>query len=98
MAVNMQISETFETKLKKPKKYKVVMHNDDFTPMDVVVEILIEVFHKDYQEAVVIMMTVHKANQAIVGCYSYDIANTKTNQAISIARALGYPLRVTVEG
>ena len=59
MPANTGLSEKTEIRLKQPKQYKVVMYNDDFTPMDVVVEILIDVFRKNYEEAVAIMMTVH---------------------------------------
>lgn len=97
MPTNTQLSEKTNTRLKRPKKYKVVMYNDDFTPMDVVVEILMEVFHKSYDEAVAVMLTVHKGNKAVVGLYSYDIAKTKAGQAVRIARDLGYPFRVQVE-
>lgn len=97
MAVGTQILERTDIRLKRPKKYKVVMYNDDFTPMDVVVDILIDVFHKNYDEAVAIMMTVHKGNKAVVGVYSYDMAKTKAAKAVKIARELGYPFRVEVE-
>lgn len=97
MPVNTQLSERTDTRLKRPKKYKVVMYNDDFTPMDVVVDILTDVFHKNYDEAVGIMMAVHKGNKAVVGVYSYDMAKTKAARAVKIARELGYPFRVEVE-
>ena len=63
MPANTGLSEKTEIRLKQPKQYKVVMYNDDFTPMDVVVEILIDVFRKNYEEAVAIMMTVHKESR-----------------------------------
>jgi ATP-dependent Clp protease adaptor protein ClpS len=94
---NTQLADKTDIKLKKPKKYKVVMYNDDFTPMDVVVDILTDIFHKSYEEAVAIMMTVHKGNKAVVGVYSYDIAKTRAGKAVKIARELGYPFRVEVE-
>lgn len=97
MSTNTLLVEKDKLSLKKPQKFKVVMYNDDFTPMDVVVEILITVFHKNYQEAVDIMLTVHKGSKAIVGLYSYDIAHTKKEQAVTIARDLGYPFRIEVE-
>lgn len=97
MPSHTQLLEKTDMKLKEPKKYKVVMYNDDFTPMDVVVNILLEVFHKNYEEAVTIMMTVHKGNKAIVGVYSYDIAKTRAVKAVKIARELGYPFRAEVE-
>ena len=83
MPANTGLSEKTEIRLKQPKQYKVVMYNDDFTPMDVVVEILIDVFRKNYEEAVAIMMTVHKGQKAVVGVYSYDIAKTKAARAVT---------------
>ena len=73
------------------------MHNDDFTPMDFVVDILMKIFQKPYEEAVTIMMDVHKKERGIVGSYSYDVAKSKSEKAMSLARDEGYPFRVTVE-
>ena len=73
------------------------MHNDDFTTMDFVVMVLEVVFNKRSGEAQQLMMQIHHANQAIVGIYSYDIAMSKSIKAMDMARAEGFPLRVTVE-
>lgn len=91
------VIERTKTGLKEPKPYKAVMYNDDFTPMEVVVDILMTVFHKDMEEAEVIMMAVHKGKKAVVGIYSYDIAKSKAARAVRIARELGFPLRVEAE-
>lgn len=91
------VLERTDAGLKEPKPYKVVMYNDDFTPMDVVVDILMSVFHKSVEEAEVIMMMVHKGKKAVAGVYSYDIARSKAAKAVRIARELGYPLRVNAE-
>lgn len=85
-------------RVKEPKLYKVVMYNDDFTPMDFVVEILEIIFKKEHQEAVSIMMQVHKSDCAVVGRYYYDIAMTKTQEAMHLARQKGYPFQIKVEG
>lgn len=97
MATATSTKEKTKLKLKEPKRYNVVMHNDDFTPMDFVVQILIEIFNKGYDEAVVLMMTVHKSQRAVVANYSYDIAQTKVNAAMFRAKEEGYPFRVTCE-
>lgn len=97
MATKSSIKEKSDVKIKVPKKYVVVMHNDDFTPMDFVVEILMQIFNKEYEEAVSIMMQVHKGNRGIVGTYSYDIARSKAEKAMILAREEGYPFRVSVE-
>lgn len=83
--------------LKSPKKYKVLIHNDDFTPMDFVVMILTTIFRKSEPEAVELMLSVHHSDKAIAGVYTYDIAATKTEQAMNMARSEGYPLRLSYE-
>lgn len=97
MSTKSSVKEKTKTKLNVPKKYVVIMHNDDFTPMDFVVNILMEIFNKQYEEAVTIMMQVHKGNRGVVGTYSYDIARSKAERAMLLAREEGYPFRVTVE-
>ena len=97
MAVQGETREQTRTRVREPKRYQVIMHNDDYTPMDIVVEILMDIFHKDQREATVLMMTVHRGGKAAVGCYSYDIAVSKQRAAETRARAEGYPFRLTVE-
>lgn len=82
--------------IKEPNKYSVIFHNDDFTPMEFVVILLINIFFKDYIEAEKLMLKVHLEGSAIVGTYSYDMAMTKTSRAINAARENGYPLRITM--
>ncbi len=89
--------EKTKTKVTEPKKYVVIMHNDDFTTMEFVVEILITVFHKEAAEAQRLMLLVHRTGRAAVGIYSYDIAASKVNAAMSRAKEAGYPFRVTME-
>lgn len=73
------------------------MHNDDFTSMEFVVEILIDIFHKEPMEAERLMLTVHESGRAAVGVYPYDIAVTKVQAAAARAKEEGYPFRLTVE-
>lgn len=80
-----------------PKHYKVIFHNDDFTTMDFVVLVLVEVFFKSESEAASIMLAVHEQGQGVVGLYSYDMAVTLCNKATSMAREAGFPLRITYE-
>lgn len=86
-----------ELNLREPRKFKVVMHNDDFTTMDFVVMILSSVFHKSEAEAERIMLLIHHSGKATVGSYSLDIAASKATKAIEMARDEGFPLRITVE-
>ena len=91
------IKERTRSSLREPGKYAVIFHNDDFTPMDFVVMLLISIFYKSYEEADQLMMKVHREGQAMVGVYSYDIAVTKAQRAVDLARVNGYPLRVSVK-
>ena len=86
-----------ETKLEKPKLFKVLLHNDDFTTMDFVVYILRSVFHRSDAEAVVIMLKVHNEGVGVAGVYTYEIAQMKAEKAMNISRAHEYPLLCTVE-
>lgn len=84
-------------KVKKPKDYKVVMHNDDFTTMEFVVNILTTVFKKDINTSNKIMMDVHKIGKGIVGVYPYDIAATRVAIALEMAKEEGFPFNITIE-
>lgn len=83
--------------IEEPRQYKVIFHNDDFTTMEFVTDVLRRVFNKPADEAVVLMMKVHREGQATVGVYSYDVAMTKASLTMSLARNEGFPLRVTCE-
>ncbi|MCR4790630.1 MAG: ATP-dependent Clp protease adaptor ClpS [Treponemataceae bacterium] len=89
--------EDTTTLLEFPPDYKIIFHNDDFTTMEFVVEVLISIFHKTKIQAERLMMKIHKGGSAIVGVYCYDIAQTKKNATIQLARSKGFPLRVTIE-
>jgi len=86
-----------QEKLKEPKMYNVIMYNDDFTTMDFVVEILINIFHKSLIEANNLMMKIHNTGKAIVGTYTYDIAITKKMITESLADKNEFPLKVTIK-
>lgn len=86
-----------KTKLEKPKLFKVLLHNDDFTTMDFVVFVLEYVFGRSEAEAFTIMLKVHNEGLGIAGIYPYEIATMKCNKAINLARAREYPLLCTVE-
>lgn len=86
-----------EKKVKKPKMYKVVLYNDDYTTMEFVVDILISIFNKPRSEATRIMLDVHKKGKGVCGIYTYDIAITKVNQVHKFARLYEYPLKSDIE-
>jgi len=86
-----------ELELAPPKQYRVILHNDDVTTMDFVVEILKTVFHKTHDEAEAIMWAVHETGRAVCGVYTYEIAETKVEQVRRAARQHGFPLLATME-
>ena len=86
-----------KAKLEKPKLFKVLLHNDDFTTMEFVVFVLEYVFKKNEAEAITIMLKVHHEGIGIAGVYPHDIAYTKSQKAMNLAKAREYPLLVTVE-
>jgi ATP-dependent Clp protease adaptor protein ClpS len=92
-----QLRERQRTDLREPRRYKVIIYNDDFTTMEFVVMILKQVFLKSDEEAEALMLQVHHSDKAVVGIYSYDIAVSKTRKSINMAREQGYPMRLTVE-
>lgn len=96
MATRGETSEKTRSRIREPKRYQVIMHNDDYTPMDFVVDVLMGVFHKDETEANVLMMKVHQEGEAAVGSYSYDIAYSKLRTATTLAEEEGYPFRLSL--
>jgi ATP-dependent Clp protease adaptor protein ClpS len=81
----------------EPKKFKVIMMNDDITTFDCVIMILKTVFMKPADVAEYLTMKIDRTGQAVVGIYSYDIARSKQRKATSMARNLGFPLVINVE-
>jgi ATP-dependent Clp protease adaptor protein ClpS len=84
-------------KTKKPSMYKVLMLNDDYTPMEFVVHILERFFNKSRQEATRIMLHVHRRGVGVCGVYTYEVAETKVTQVMDFARQHQHPLQCTLE-
>jgi ATP-dependent Clp protease adaptor protein ClpS len=84
-------------KLKRPPLYRVVLINDDYTPMEFVVEVLETVFGMERNKATRVMLEVHTKGKGICGVYSYEIAETKVAQVTSIAQQQQHPLLCTME-
>ncbi len=82
---------------KKPKLYKVLLLNDDYTTMDFVVAILVDIFSKSIEEARKIMLDVHKNGKGVAGVYPYDIANTKIEEVKKRSLENEFPLQTTLE-
>jgi len=86
-----------EVKTKRPPYFKVVLLNDDYTPMDFVTFVLKDVFHKNHEEAVSIMLEIHHRGAGICGVYTRDVAETKAELVMTISRRNEYPLQCRVE-
>ncbi len=89
--------EEAKPRLKRPPMYKVMMLNDDYTPMDFVVEVLETFFRMDREQATQVMLTVHTRGKAVCGVYPQDIAETKAAQVVDYAREHQHPLMCQVE-
>ncbi len=84
-------------KLEKPRLFKVLLHNDDFTTMEFVVFVLEYVFMRDAIDAFTIMLKVHNEGVGLAGVYPYEVANMKAEKAMNLAKSREYPLLCTVE-
>lgn len=89
--------QEFDVHLQEPKDYKVILINDDITPMDFVVVLIMDVFNKNKQEAEQLMMTVHTKGEATVGVYVYDIAASKCIKVLNLAQINNFPLQCRIE-
>ncbi|TVR91330.1 MAG: ATP-dependent Clp protease adaptor ClpS [Spirochaetaceae bacterium] len=91
------VHEQVEEELKEPTQYRVLIHNDHYTTMDFVIEVLMVVFHKTVIDATKIMLDVHRKGQGEVGVYTYDIALTRVMRVRKMAREREFPLKCTME-
>ena|SRR5271165_4530832 len=84
--------------IQAPKMYKVILHNDEKTTFEFVIEVLIRIFHRNFQDAVELTKAIHLMGQGIAGApYTREIAEEKTQETINLARANGFPLVATYE-
>jgi len=83
--------------LQEPKMYRVILHNDHYTTMDFVIEVLVKVFHKQTPEAIKIMFDVHKKGTGMCGIYTFDIASTKVSLVHHMAKQREFPLKCSLE-
>lgn len=97
MATQHKHESSLDVSLGHPKRYNVFLLNDDYTSMDFVVDILVRIFRKNFQEAHAIMMEVHHKGRGMCGTYSYEIAETKVHQVARTARENGFPLKAVME-
>lgn len=97
MATRTEHELLHEVKIKYPKKYKVYLLNDDYTSMEFVIDILMTIFHKTYDQAESIMLEVHRQERGLCGVYTYEIAETKVTEVIKKAQDSGFPLKAAME-
>ena len=97
MTTDTILEEKTKQRLKEPPKYKVVIFNDNYTPVEFVIAMLVAIFRKDEREAVDITLKIHHEGSAVGGIYSHEIAEQKVTDAISLARANGHPLQLKSE-
>lgn len=97
--MNTELSVTEDTTINftVPSKYKVILLNDDKTPMQFVIELLVHIFNKDPAEAEAVTMEVHAKGRGIAGVYFFEIAEQKVHEATVISRNNGYPLSFKIE-
>ena len=97
LATEIEIKEQIKETVKEPGKYKVIMLNDDATPMDFVVEILVLIFRHSEETARDLTMKIHDNGSAVVGIYTYEVAEQKSIEATKVSRENGSPLQVSIE-
>lgn len=97
LATEIEIKEQIKETVKEPGKYKVIMLNDDATPMDFVVEILVLIFRHSEETARDLTMKIHDNGSAVVGIYTYEVAEQKSIEATKVSRENGFPLQVSIE-
>ena len=92
-----EVDDEVQDDPEEPPLYRVLLHNDDYTTMQFVVEVLMVVFNKSMEEATLIMLNVHKQGVGLCGIYPFEIAETKVDTVDTLARENGFPLRCTME-
>lgn len=96
-SIGTHVATKEDTKISQPKRYRVLLLNDDYTPMDFVIEILEQFFNKNHEEAMQIMLLVHHTGIGECGIYPYEIAETKVMQVMNAARLGQHPLQCVME-
>lgn len=97
MSNEIEIELSDELELEEPKKYNVFLLNDDYSTMDFVIDVLVNIFRKSVQESEDIMLSVHNNGKGLCGVYTFEIASTKVSQVKTIARQKGFPLKAVME-
>lgn len=94
---DLEVDLSDKIELEEPKKYKVLLLNDNYSTMDFVIEVLMKVFKKSLEESTKIMLNVHNVGKGVCGIYTHEIAMTKCVQVKNMAREKGFPLKAVME-
>lgn len=94
---DVKLDEKIKQKTEEPKRWKVVLLNDDHTPIDFVISILTEIFKHTQETAKVITLQIHNEGSGVAGVYSFEIAEIKAVEATNLARSNGFPLQIKME-
>lgn len=94
---NIGVATRTRAQTRRPSLYKVLLLNDDYTPMEFVVHVLQRFFRMDMEEATRVMLQVHQRGVGVCGIFSYEVAETKVNQVMDFARQNQHPLQCTLE-
>jgi ATP-dependent Clp protease adaptor protein ClpS len=97
MSVDVKLDERIKVDFKEPKKYKVIFLNDDTTPMDFVIEVLVNIFKHTQHSAMQITMQVHEEGSGVVGVYSHEVAEMKATETVTLSRNHGFHLQIKLE-
>ena len=95
--VKTKVSSKTQTDIYYPDRFNVVLINDDYTPVEFVIHLLIEIFNKSINQAKDITLTIHREGRAIAGTYNFEIGEQKVQEATVISRLNGHPLQITLE-
>lgn len=91
------VAEKVKVKINKPPLYNVIFHNDDYTPMEFVIHVLLDVFNKNETQAVELTLEIHESGKSVVGQYIKEIAESKQKQVHDLAKQEGHPLECSIE-
>ena len=97
MSTDISTEEKVSIKVREPKRWKVIIINDDYTPIDFVIAMLIEIFKHSMDSATIVTMQVHETGSGIAGLYDFEIAEIKAVEATKFARESGFPLQIKIE-
>lgn len=96
-STDIQLDEKIKVTVSEPKRWKVILLNDDSTPMEFVIDILVDIFKHTESTAKDIMLQVHEQGSGVAGVYSFEIAEAKAVESTNLARANGHPLQIKLE-